>query len=144
MKSFLSPKTGRGESGRSWVKVDGPTGWKWTVQTPKSGRSWVKVDGPNGQKVDGLRKWTVQRIESGRSEESKVDGPKWLKVDGPKWLKVDGPKWLNDLKYIFIDIYKELQIIQWMTITNKFFYFLLTHETLILTQMMSSLPQTCV
>ena len=50
------------------VKVDGPTGWKWTVQTPKSGRSLVKVDGPKRQKVDGLRKWTVQRIESGRSK----------------------------------------------------------------------------
>ena len=59
---------GRGESGRSWVKVDGPTGWKWTVQTTESGRSWIKVDGPKHQKVDGPRKWTVQK--------PKVDGPK--------------------------------------------------------------------
>ena len=43
-------------------EVDGPTEWKWTVQTPKIGRFWVKVGGPKHQKVDGPknRKWTVQ------------------------------------------------------------------------------------
>ena len=44
----LEQKRGRSESGRSWGKVDGPTGCKWTVQSPKSGRSWVKVDAPKG------------------------------------------------------------------------------------------------
>ena len=34
------------------VKVDGPGG-KWTVQLGESGRSWVKVDGPKGHKMDG-------------------------------------------------------------------------------------------
>ena len=48
----------------SWVevKVDGPGG-KWTVQVGESGRSWVKVDGPKGHKVDGPRKWTVQNTK---------------------------------------------------------------------------------
>ena len=57
---------------------------------PKSGRSWVKVDGLKRQKVDG------PQTESGRSTESKVDGPEWLKADGPNFglqsMKVDGPK----------------------------------------------------
>ena len=64
---------GRGESERSW----GPTGRKWTVQSPKSGRS--------------------ERTSSGRS--TKVDSPqkcvggqKGMKVDLPQTIKVDGPK----------------------------------------------------
>ena len=70
---------GRGESGRSWVKVDAPKGprWKWTVQKTDSGRSRVKVDGQKRLKVDGLRKWTVKK-------QLKVNGRKEPKVDGPK------------------------------------------------------------
>ena len=73
--------------------MDGPNAQKWTVlsesgrfKTTESGRS-TKVDGP--------------QTESGRSEESKVDGLKRLKVDDPKYesgrskeSNVDGPKQL--------------------------------------------------
>ena len=53
--------------------MDGPGG-KWTVQLGESGRSWVKVDGPKGHKVDGLRKLTVQN--------TKVDGPQRMTLGG--------------------------------------------------------------
>ena len=55
------------QSGRSWVKVDGPGGLNWTVETTEGGRFRVKVDGPKGLKVDGMRKWTVLQSKSGRS-----------------------------------------------------------------------------
>ena len=41
---------GQDLSGRSWVKVDGPGGLNWTVQTTETGRSKrLKVDGPEIQ-----------------------------------------------------------------------------------------------
>ena len=59
-------------------KVDGPTGWKWMVQSPKTGRSWVKVNGTKRHKVDGPQKM-------------KPNGPK-INVGGQKGMKVDGPE----------------------------------------------------
>ena len=50
----------------------------------ESGRSWVKVDGPKRQKVDG------PKSESGRSKKTKSGRSKRQKVDGPKRWKVDG------------------------------------------------------
>ena len=64
---FLYILKGPVQSGQSWVKVDGPGGLNWTIQTTNSGRSWAKVDGPKELKLDGLRKWTVPKYESGRS-----------------------------------------------------------------------------
>ena len=54
--------------GRSWVKLDGPNDWKWTV-LGQSGRS-AKVDGPE------IQKCMVQREMTIRSEVSNLDGLK--------------------------------------------------------------------
>ena len=49
------------------VKVDGPGGLNWTVQTTETGR-FKKL------KVDGLRKWTVLRKKTVRSEKKILNG----------------------------------------------------------------------
>ena len=45
--------------------MDGPGG-KWTVQLGESGRSWVKVDGPKGHKVDGPQRMKLDGTQSAR------------------------------------------------------------------------------
>ena len=72
--------------------MDGPGGVNWMVQTTESGRSWVKVDGPKDLKR------TVLKSKSGRSKRKTLDGPKqenWavLRVESRRFKKpeVDGP-----------------------------------------------------
>ena len=83
----------KGESGRSWAKLDGHLSHSGRFRTivdgllGQSGRSWVKVDGHSTKsgrslginrsvKVDGPKEsnWTVRKCQSERSKSSKVDG----------------------------------------------------------------------
>ena len=87
---MFSIKMGRVQSGRSWVKVNGPSGFHRTVRRQKIGLSWSKLDGPKRVKVDGPR--------NERSWSQKVNGPKgenwmvfWTKTGRSFRIKVDDP-----------------------------------------------------
>ena len=85
--------------------MDGPGGLNWTVQTTETGRSWIKLDGPKDFKrtvcESGPEPSTSTLRFIPRDRPLLVEWPSTLTHDRPLWLKrpftivLDRPLWLE-------------------------------------------------
>ena len=101
---------GRGESRRSWGKVDGPTGWKWTVRKEiKWTVQKTNVDGPQRMKLDGL-----QKCVGGKGGELSTDRPRSGPSTFPRTPNINLEPFFKIRKFHFSGIKFQKHITVWV------------------------------